>query len=404
MKWENFIAEKIRKQNRNRFSAVVMPIAIGSIALGLAVTIISFSIFSGFKAHILEKLFAMSGHISVSKFDLNQSSESIPVSTQNLIYTQATKIDKINHIQLFVTKTALLKSDEEVAGVMLKGIDKKSHLVKEKLLKEGQFLTLEDSTPKQEMLISKQLANKISAKIGDELIVFFVQNPPRYRKLKIVGLFQTDIEEFDEYVVYCDYRILQQLNHWQDTLVSGFELNVRDFDLLDETFDKVYDEMSYDLQASKITDTYRHFFDWFIMLNRNVLIFMVVILFVACFNVISVLLIMVTERTEMIGILKSLGANNWQIQKIFFINGLSLILKGLFWGNVIALGFGFLQSQYKIIPLDPRNYYMDSVPFAFDWGFIIIANILMTILIAIVLSLPVYFISKIEPIKAIRFD
>jgi lipoprotein-releasing system permease protein len=240
--------------------------------------------------------------------------------------------------------------------------------------------------------------------IGDNLIVFFVQNPPRYRRMKVVGLFSSDIEEFDEHIVYTDYRVLQQINGWADSLVTGIEVSLNDFDRLDDEYSVLFDEMPYDMYAEKVTETHRHFFDWFVMLKRNVVIFLAVILFVACFNVISVLLIMVTERTEMIGILKSFGASNFAVQKIFFYNGIHLIIKGLLFGNAAALGFGYLQNTFKIIPLDPRNYYMESVPFRFDWGFILSANAAVALLSLVVLMIPVFFISRISPAKAIRFD
>ncbi len=404
MNWQFFIAKKLKEQKSKRFSSVVMPVAVGSIALALAVTVVSYSIFVGFRRHITDRLFAMSGHITLGKFDLNNSSESLPISVHNALFLNDLQGIDGARKNIFVSKTALLKTEEEVAGVMMKGIDKKSIHVKEKLLVEGDFLNFADTTPAMQILISKHLAEKTSAKIGDELVVFFVQNPPRYRKMKVVGLYSTDIEEFDEYVAYCDIRLLQQINHWQDTLVSGIEISLPDFEQLEECFETVNEELPYDIYAEKITDTHRHFFDWFVMLRRNVLIFMIIILFVACFNVISVLLIMVTERIEMIGILKAMGANNFSVQKIFFYTGIRLIIKGLLLGNLLALGFGYCQSEYKIIPLDPRSYYMSSVPFVFDVEFIAAANICIALLIFLVLFIPVFFIGKISPVKAIKFD
>ena len=400
-----FISQRLRHKGAHNFSAVIEKIAVGSIALGLASMIISFLIFKGFKGEIQEKVFSFGAHIKAEKFDLNNSFEQSPISTNSYLFQHYDEIEGINHIQSFSQKPALIKVENEVASAVFKGVSLGYDSLRfKKYLLEGRFIDFSAKKYAKEIIISKQISNKLQIKVSDEVILFFVQDPPRIRKLKVVGIYQTWIEEFDNLLVIGDERLVRRLNNWDDTLSGGFEIFVDDFDQLNPTFERVYNKMDYDFSIDKVTDSFAGLFDWFIMLNRNVYVFLLIILTVASFNIVAIMLIIIMERTNMIGSLKALGASNKQIQQIFIFTGYRLIVKGLLIGNAIGIGFGFVQQKWKVIPLEAQNYFMDSVPISFDWLIILGLNILFILLIAAVLFFPTLLISRIEPVKSIKFN
>ncbi|RZK26891.1 MAG: ABC transporter permease, partial [Hymenobacter sp.] len=240
--------------------------------------------------------------------------------------------------------------------------------------------------------------------IDSTALFYFIQQPPRIRKFRVAGIYQTGLDEFDEVYVLGDLRQIQELNAWPDSLVGGLEVRLRDFKRLDRTFDQFFEQLPYEVRIEKITDQYAQLFDWLQLLNRNVIIFLILIIFVATFNMVATIFIMILERTKMIGILKAVGATDNQIRGMFFFRGLSITLKGLVIGNLFALGVCWLQYHFRIIPLDPENYYMDRVPVAWDLKVILLLN--AATLSAAVLSvlIPTYMIARIKPMVAIRFD
>jgi lipoprotein-releasing system permease protein len=299
----------------------------------------------------------------------------------------------------------LLKTDEEVNGVIVKGIGKDFSFSRFKNnIVEGRFLTLPDSGYSREIMISKRIANKMRLSIGDSVMIFFVQNPPRYRKLLIKGIYETGLEEFDDLIILGDIRLLQKINNWNEELIGGYEIFLKDFSTLTTASEKVFEAMDYDMQLEKITDRYIQIFDWLALLNRNVAIFLVLILFVASFNMVSTLFIMIMERTRMIGILKAFGATDGQIRGVFWYNGIFIILRGMLWGNIAGVGFCLLQYYFKVIPLDPENYYMSSVPIEWNFEVLGLINLMTFTLIALVMFIPVFVISKIKPVKSIKFS
>jgi lipoprotein-releasing system permease protein len=231
-----------------------------------------------------------------------------------------------------------------------------------------------------------------------------VQNPPRFRRLTIAGIYSTGMEDYDQSLILGDINLIRQLNNWSDTLAGGFEVFLKDFDTLDEAQEELFELTNYGYYVEKVTDRNIQIFEWLNLLNKNVIIFLGLILFVACFNMVSILLILIMERTPMIGTLMAMGATHGQLRRIFITNGMLLLLKGMLWGNIIALGFGLIQQQFKLIPLDKENYYMDTVPILWDWPIIIGLNLLIFVLVMLILLIPSAIISRIQPIKAIKFD
>jgi lipoprotein-releasing system permease protein len=386
------------------FTHSVTRIATVSIALGIAVMIVSFSILHGFREQIQNKIFSFGAHLQLSRYDTNNSLEVAPISEPEL-RRQLARYPQVASVQPFARKTAIIKTTDEVLGVVLKGVSEKhgASAMRQNMV-AGKFIQFADSAASQDIVISQKIADKLRLKVGSPALFYFIQQPPRVRKFRVSGIYQTGLDEFDEVYVLGDLRQIQELNAWPDSLVGGLEVRLRDFSRLDATFDQFYEQLPYEVRIEKITDQYAQLFDWLQLLNRNVIIFLILIIFVATFNMVATIFIMILERTKMIGILKAVGATDNQIREMFFFRGLSITLKGLVIGNVIALGFCALQYYFRIIPLDPENYYMDRVPVA--WSPLVMVLLNAATLAASILSvlIPTYMIARIKPMVAIRFD
>lgn len=400
-----FISKRINQTSQSTFSSIINKIAIASVAIGLAVMLISFLILGGFQHTIKEKIFSFGAHLQVTKYTLGNSFEEQPISKTSYFYQNYDEFNFIDHVQEFSHKPGLLKTDEDVWGVLLKGVGNNFNVERfNQNIIEGRFINLPDSGYSREILVSQRIANLLRLNLGDDVIMYFVQDPPRYRKLNIVGIYKTDLEDFDDKIIVGDIGLIQRLNNWDEDMVGGFEVFINDYRKMDKAEEILMDEVDYDLYVEKISDKYIQIFEWLSLLNKNVVIFLTLILFVACFNMVSILLILIMERTQMIGMLKALGATNGQVRKIFVYDGMQLIYKGLIWGNFLALGFGFLQDKFRLIPLDPENYYMNFVPIQWNWPILILLNILVFLIVSSILLIPTMIISKINPIKAIQFD
>ncbi len=400
-----FIAQRIRDNKTKSFSATVVKIAVSSVAIAIATLIIAFAILQGFKRNIQDKLFSFSGHIQINKLDNNETFVENPIPANSTFLKDKSIAKNVDHVQVYATKTGLLKTEDEVVGVLLKGINATadSNRVKKNLV-DGSFISFHDSTFSKDIIISDKMSKKMKLEVGDVVWMYFIQNPPRYRKLKVKGIYQTGLEEFDDLYVFGDIKLIQQLNNWPDTLVGGYEVYIKDFQQIIPTAQAIVHNMSYDLSLTLITDVYAQIFDWLELLNRNAYIFMILILFVACFNMVSTILIMVMERTNMIGMLKAMGGTNKVIRRVFLYNGLLIISRGVMWGNLIGLGFCAIQYYTQIIPLDEQSYYMDHVPIMWDWMAILIVNIMCIFVVTIILFVPLVIIPRVNPIKSIKFS
>ena len=367
--------------------------------------IVSYLILSGFQHTIKDKIYSFASHIQVTKYTFGNSYLEDPISTNTAIFNDYESFGFIDHVQAFSHKGGLIKTEDEVQGVVFKGVGQSYDTSRfNQNIVEGEFITFNDTSYSNEILLSTNIANTLELNVGEEVIVYFVQNPPRFRKLKISGFYETDLEDFDDKVVIGDIALIQRLNDWPDTLVGGYEVFIKENESIDKAEEKLKELSPYDLYVEKISTKYLQIFDWLSLLNRNVAIFLSLILFVACFNMVSILLILIMERTQMIGILKAIGAANKQIRDIFIYNGMLMILKGLAWGNFIGLGFGFIQQRFELISLDPENYYMSFVPIEWNWPMIILLNLATFVMVSLVLLIPTVIISRVNPIKAIHFD
>ncbi|WP_231576147.1 ABC transporter permease [Hymenobacter sp. DG25B] len=379
-------------------------IAIISIALGVAVMIVSFAILEGFRNEIQSKIFSFGAHLTISKYDNNNSLEVEPIGNGQL-QNDLRHFPQIKSTQPFARKTAIIKTKEEVLGVVLKGIDeRKSPSLMRQNLVAGRFITFPDTAASEEVLLSRKVADKLRLKVGDDALFYFIQNPPRIRRFTVSGIYQTGLDEFDEVYVIGDIRQIRDLNAWPDSLVGGMEVVLKDFNQLDPVADELYENLRYDLKLDKITEEYAQLFDWLQLLNRNVVIFLLLIVFVATFNMVATIFIMILERTNMIGVLKAIGATDNQIRSMFFFRGLNLTIKGILYGNLIGLGFCAIQYFFHIIPLDPENYYMDRVPIHWDPLIIVLLNVATFGMSLLAVLIPTFLISRIKPVVAIKFD
>ena len=337
---------------------------------------------------------------------MNNSTEEQPMNYQIELYNEQEKYPFISHIQEFVHKVGVVKIDDEALGVLIKGVGKSfdSESFKENMV-AGEFLQFQDSGYSSQVVLSKTIATKLKKDVGDDIIVHFFQNPPRFRRLKVTGIYETNLSEyFDSRVILSDIRMIQRLNDWPDSLAGGLEVFVKEPGQVDNAGIAIGEMMDYDLNIERVSDRFIQVFEWLELLSRQVNILLVIILTVVCVNMISIVLILVMERTQMIGMLKALGASNGFIQSVFIYNGINLILKGLLLGNILGLGLCFIQYKFKLIELNPRDYYMSFVPISWHWETVLLLNLLTLAIVTLILLLPTMAISRITPIKAIRFD
>ena len=313
--------------------------------------------------------------------------------------------EDIKSINVFATKAGVIKTKNEIHGVVLKGVssDYDWSFFDDNLV-VGETLGLVDSLKSNDVLISEEIAKSLRLDISDDLIMYFIQDPPRARKFNIKGIYNTSMVDFDKLYVLGDIKHIQALNSWQDTVVGGFEITINDFDNLNKITSKVYDQIPYDLNAQSIKERLPQIFDWLYLQDINVRVILILMIFVAVINMITALLILILNRTRLIGILKALGATDWSVRKVFLYSATNLIIQGLFLGNTIAFVFAFLQKKFSFISLDPETYYTTSVPIYFDFWQILILNFGTIIICYLILIVPSVIITRIQPIKAIRFE
>jgi lipoprotein-releasing system permease protein len=437
------------------FSSIIHKVAVGSITIGLAAAIVSFLVMHGFQSGVKEKVYGFSNHLLVTKFTMNNAVAEQPFEFNIDLFQHPEKFPFVKHVQEFSHKPGLLKTENEVMGIVFKGVSKKfNRTAFEENIVEGKFLNFPDSGYSHDIVISRVIANKLNAKIGDAIILHFFQNPPRFRKLKITGIYETNLSDyFDSKMVLGDLRLVQQLNGWRPTQAGGIEVLIDfnyfntfqlwqsdvsayldairervidnpdepdkflrtvsalwnykyDFDqaALDEAQRQIGEAMDYDLNIETVRDKYIQIFEWLDLVKRQVRILLGIILIVVSVNMISVILILVMERIPMVGLLKAMGAQNRLIRSVFIFNGMNLIAKGLLYGNLVGLGLCFIQDRFHLFRLNAHDYYMSYVPIEWSWGTVIILNVIVFVVVSIVLLLPTRFISRIQPVQAIRFD
>lgn len=412
MNLELFIARRLLKgDNGKTISVPIVRIAIVGIALGVCVMLLSVFIITGFKKEITDKLSGFAAHINVGPYGSNSNSfTGGDIWVEDTLLNRFREVDGVEEAYVYVTKPAILKSRDEIHGVVLRGVDSTySAAFYKQHLREGSCPAFRGEKASNEILLSSSVASLLGVKRGDKLTVHFVQDPPRVRAFTIRGIYETGFKEYDDVVVLCDIRHLQRLNDWEQEQVSGVAIELVDIQQIavaEEAIDEVlpWDDDNNFYKLTTIQENAPQVFDWLSLLNMNVWIILILIVVVAGFNMVSGLLILILDKTNLIGILKALGYKDLRLRKLFFYISVGLIGRGMLIGNGLALFLGGLQHWLHVIKLDPVTYYMDTVPVNFNLGYILLLNLGVLVVSVLMLVLPTMFISRIKPIKAIRFE
>lgn len=405
MNLEYFIAKRFLNKNKKNFSESIIKVSIAGIALGISVMIIAVAVVTGFQQKISEKVIGFGGHIQIGNFDLNQSYKSNPIEKNIQLENQIKHIKGVKQIQAFANKAGMIKADNQIQGFVLKGVDQNYDwsFVKNNLI-EGNVLRIDSLNKNDKVVISNYLADKLKIKLHDKLRTYFIENENlRGRAFVVEGIYETGLEEFDKKIVFADIAHIQKLNSWNSQMVDGYEVLINDFDKLDETGKEVYNASGYNLNTNTIKELHPEIFDWLNLTNMNVIVIIVIISLISSVTMISILLILILDKTNLIGLLKAMGANNTSVRKIFIYNALYIISKGLIIGNVIAISLGIIQEKFGILKLDQASYYLKTVPVNLNIAHILLINGGTIILCIFALMVPSYVISKITPIKAIRY-
>ncbi len=411
MNLELFISKRLItfKKHESSISSPIIKIGIASIALGIIVMLISIATGVGLQHKIREKISGFNGHIQIVNFDANQSWVTlVPISGNRKFVNEVKQNKNILSLQSFANKAGIIKTETDFEGIILKGVgtDFNWNFFKDYLI-DGE-LPIYTSELSNDLLISKTIADKLQLKVGDETVLWFVrediQKPPQVRKLKIKGIYSTGFPDFDNSFVIGDIKHIQKLNKWQPEEVGGFEVFIKDFDQIKTVGAEVYRLLPTHINSTTILEQFPLIFEWIALFDSNIAAIIIIMVLIAGFNMITALLVLILEQTRMIGILKSLGSTDWQIRKIFLYQATYLVLKGLFWGNLIGLGLLFIQKYFGVISLNPETYYVDKAPVYLPLATIIIMNLGVVALSYLMLLLPSYYITKINPVKAINFE
>ncbi|NOR73540.1 MAG: FtsX-like permease family protein [Draconibacterium sp.] len=420
MNTELFISRRLffDKTNKQFLSQKIIKIALFGIALGLAVMIVSVAVVTGFKNEVRNKVIGFGSHIQVVNFDSRNSYELSPISSNQPFLHKLSSIKEIKNIQVFATKPGMIKTEEYIQGIVFKGVDSRYNWgFFQKNLVEGRLPQLNDSARVNEIILSEQVSKLLRLKLDDSAVLYFITEneitprTPRLLQLKVCGIYRTSLEEFDKLFVIGDIKQIQRLNSWKANEVSGFEIEVFNFNKIEETEQLVRnavidyrEENSNILRTENIARMYPQIFDWLKILDMNVWVILILMILVASFNMISGLLVLILERSSMIGVLKALGSRNWSIRKIFLYLSIFLTSRGMLWGNIIGVALILIQKTFGVIKLDPTTYYVDVVPVNFSLLHLLLLNIGSIIITTIMLVIPSYLVSKISPEKSIRFD
>ncbi|WP_299796877.1 FtsX-like permease family protein [uncultured Maribacter sp.] len=413
MNLEYFIAKRLikGKEHKISISAPIIKIAIAAIAIGVIMMLVAIATGGGLKEKIREKVTAFNGHVQIYNYDNNNSEVSVvPVSTEQEFYPDFNMVDGIVHIQAVATKAGIIRTEETFEGIIAKGVGKEYNWEPfDEFLIDG-VLPDYSGELNSDVLISRIMANRLNLKVGDSFFTFFLRDDaadkiPNQRKFTITGIYDSGFEEIDGLYIFTDIRHIQRMNKWKDNEVGNFEIFLNSFDDIDQKANEIYGETVASLDTKTIKDKYYKIFEWIGLFDFNIALIIGIMIIVGGINMITALLVLILERTPMIGILKALGTNNWSIRKVFLYNAAYLIAVGLFWGNLIGLGIIFIQEKFRIFKFpNPKEYYIEYIPVSIDLWTVLLLNAGVLLLCLLMLLIPSYIITRITPVKAIRFE
>ena len=422
MSVEKLIANKITnpRESKNNISKPIVKIGIIGIVLGVSVMLLTLSIVFGFKHEIINKITGLTTHIVISNVNINASNEPEPIKISADTLKLLKQLPTIKYIQVTAFKNVILKTKTQNEGVILKGVTKEYDFSFIKsYLQEGTLPNFNDNELNKQILISRGLADKLDLKLNQKLKIYFISQhevfdsianqqiikyEPRSKALTICGIFKTSFAEFDDNLTFVDLKQIQRLNYWDSLQVANYEIKVNDFEQNDITITKLQDILGYNYNVTSVKELYSNIFIWLDKLDINGIIIIVLMVIVATINMVTALLILILERTNMIGLIKALGMSNVNVRKIFLFISLKLIGKGLLWGNIIGIGLCLLQHYFKIVKLDSATYYVEYVVIDINWWYILLLNVGTFLTCLVMLFLPTLIITKLTPIKTLKFD
>jgi lipoprotein-releasing system permease protein len=410
LNYELFIAKRIiaGKKYKNSISSPIIKIAITAIALGIIIMLIAVATASGLQTKIRDKMSGFKGHVQIVNYDNNNSDVStIPIDIEQDFYPKFKNIEGIKNVQIVASKGGIIRTDTDFEGIVFKGVSNDyDWSFFEEYLISGNVPDFNQRRTK-EVLLSQTIMNRLQLKLYDTINTTFLKTIsstlPSNRKYRICGIYNSGFAQFDKNMMIGDIREVQRLNKWTENQVGGFEVILDDFDHINEKGKEIYSEISLTLNANTILDSYPAVFDWIKLFDNNVWFIIGIMILIAGINMITALLVLILERVQMIGILKALGSYNSSIRKIFLYNAAYLILKGLFWGNSIGLFLIGVQYYFQIITLNPETYYVATMPVYISVSAILALNIGTLVLCFLMLIVPSYIITKINPSKSIKF-
>lgn len=399
-------ARKLLRNEDNKFSRPIVSISIAGVALGIVVMIIAIAITTGYKQVIREKVVSMGSHIRISNYDMNYSFEPVPFDKNQDFVEEIRRMPQVQSLQCFSTKSGVIKTKDQVEGIVLKGIDDTfdtTHFQQNML--EGTFLNVNDTVPSKEILISKTMSQRLKLSIGDKVRTYFVQDPPMQRNFTVVGIYETGLPEYDKQFALVDLRQVQKLNQWDSNMVGGMEILLRDFNEIDDLGEQIDGKVGYKLKAETIKQIFPEIFQWIALFDTNVVVLLIITFFVCLITMMSTFFIIVIEQTSAIGILKTLGMKTKAVVRLFVAIASNILIRGLIWGNVLAFAIGLAQQQWHWVKLDAATYYVSYVPIQFNLPLILALNLGVFVLCMAALTIPAYVVArKISPLTAIKFD
>jgi lipoprotein-releasing system permease protein len=404
-----FIAKRIPFNQQRSFSRFVIRLSVTATIISVMVMIITLAFAEGFQNTISEKVFSFWGHIRIHNYETSRISiaEETPIPRNDSVTRLITTIPEIRTIQAYATKNAILKTSENIEGALFKGVEANYDFRNlDKFLVSGRWIDFSDSSYSNEINLSEAMAKTLNLKVGDNLLIYFIQSggaSPRPRKLTIAGIFKTGIEEYDKLIALGDLRLIQRLNNWTANEVGGYEVFLNDYNDMDRISEDIMYKIPMEFRSSTIREIFPNIFDWLYLQNKTIAIVLIIMVIIATLNLITCLLILVLERTRMVGILKALGARNFTIQKIFLLHGSIISITGLLGGNILGLLVCWLQDKFGFIKLPEESYYISQAAVDIVWWQILLVNIFTFLICFLVLLIPTLVVKRIQPVRAIQF-
>jgi len=409
MRLSSFIAGRIAFNRSGSFSRFIINIAVVATAISVAVMILAIALVNGFQLTIQQKIFSFWGHMHINQYQPNAGplTEQIPFDADTNMVQYLKNVKGINTVNAYATKSAIIKAEKDLSGVIFKGVDRRynwDHL--QQFMQSGSTIHFNDTSYAPEIIISSTMAKELQLKVNDPLIIYFIQGaglPPRARKLKVTGIYKTAVEEYDKTYVIGDLELVRKLNNWPEGSIGGYEIFVDDYRNINKIAEEALNGVPDKLFLRSIQDIYPNIFDWLELQNKNEVIILIIMTIVAVINMITAVLILILERTNMIGILKALGMRNSRIQNIFIYQAAYIVLAGLMIGDILGVGIALLQKATGFLKLDEESYYMSAAAIDLHWYQVLIINMGTFAVCLLILSVPAMVTRKITPVKALQF-